>query len=449
MFNKILIANRGEIAVRVIRACREMGIATVAVFSEADRDALHAQLADEAVCVGPARARDSYLHIENILSAACVTRAEAIHPGFGFLSENSSFADMCAACSIKFIGPSAAVIARLGDKAEAKKTMQAAGVPVIPGSEGAFDSLDGARATAEKLGYPVLVKAAAGGGGRGIRVVRAEGELAQAVDAARAEAVAAFGDGTLYMEKMIENARHIEIQLLGDEHGHIVHLGERDCSLQRRNQKVLEEAPGVGITPQTRGAMGEAACRAAAAVGYTNAGTAEFLLDRGGNFYFMEMNTRIQVEHPVTEMVTGVDIVKAQIAIAAGEPLPFTQEGVKIYGHAIECRVNAEDAARGFVPTPGKVEYLHLPGGGPGLRVDSAMYAGCEIPPYYDSMIAKVIAHGATREEAIAKLRRGLAEFVVQGKGLETNLDFQSELLWHPAFLRGETDTGFIAREWQ
>ena len=446
MFNKILIANRGEIAVRIIRACREMGIATVAVFSEADREALHAQLADEAVCIGPARARDSYLHMENILSAACVTRAEAIHPGFGFLSENSAFAKMCAECSIKFIGPDASVIERLGDKAEAKKTMKAAGVPVIPGSEGAFSGLDEARRIAVQLKYPVLVKAAAGGGGRGIRIVRAENELAQAIDAASGEAMAAFGDGSLYMEKMIENARHIEIQLLGDEHGHVIHLGERDCSLQRRNQKVLEESPSIALSAAQRDEMGEAACRAAVAVGYTNAGTAEFLLDREGNFYFMEMNTRIQVEHPVTEMVTGVDVVKEQLMVAAGEPFAFTQEDVRLSGHAIECRINAEDAARGFAPSPGKVAYLHLPGGGPGLRVDSAMYAGCDIPPHYDSMIAKVITHGATRAEAIAKMRRALEEFVIQG--VETNLDFQMELLWHPAFLRGETDTGFIAREW-
>jgi len=446
MFNKILIANRGEIAVRIIRACREMGIATVAVFSEADREALHAQLADEAVCIGPARARDSYLHMENILSAACITRAEAIHPGFGFLSENSAFAKMCAECRIKFIGPDASVIERLGDKAEAKKTMKAAGVPVIPGSEGAFVGLDAARRIAAALGYPVLVKAAAGGGGRGIRIVRAESELATAIDAASGEALAAFGDGALYMEKMIENARHVEIQLLGDEHGRIVHLGERDCSLQRRNQKMLEESPSIALNPEQRAAMGEAACRAAAAVGYTNAGTAEFLLDCDGQFYFMEMNTRIQVEHPVTEMVTGVDIVKTQLAIAAGEVLPFTQADVRIAGHAIECRINAEDAKRGFAPSPGTVAYLHLPAGGPGLRVDSAMYAGCEIPPYYDSMIAKVITHGATRDEAIAKMRRALAEFIVQG--VETNLDFQTELLWHPAFLRGALDTGFIAREW-
>jgi len=445
MFTKILIANRGEIAVRIIRACREMGIATVAVFSEADRDALHAQMADEAVCIGSAKPRDSYLNMQNILSAACKSGAEAIHPGFGFLSENSGFASMCADCSIKFIGPDAHVIDMLGNKANAKQTMIDADVPVVPGSDGAVESAEAAKELAAAFGYPVIVKAAAGGGGRGIRVVREESELAQAFDSAQAESKAAFGDDTLYMEKLIENARHIEVQILGDEQGNVVHLGERDCSLQRRNQKVLEEAPGVGISEEMRAAMGAAACRAAKAVGYTSAGTIEFLVDRENNFYFMEMNTRIQVEHPVTEAVTGIDIVKAQLEIAAGLPMAFTQADVRIQGHAIECRVNAEDARNNFAPSPGKVQYLLLPSGGLGLRVDSAVYAGYTIPPHYDSMIAKVITHGATREEAVAKMRRALAEFII--RGVETNIDFQMDILNHPQFLEGAVDTGFIARE--
>jgi len=445
MFKKILIANRGEIAVRIIRACREMGIMTVAVFSEADRDALHAQMADEAVCVGPAKARDSYLNMQNILSAACKTGAEAIHPGFGFLSENSVFASMCADCQIKFIGPEASAIDLLGNKANAKGTMVSAGVPVIPGSDGAVESFEEAEQLAEMFGYPVMVKASAGGGGRGIRVVREAKDLRQAFDAAGSEAKAAFGDGTLYMEKLIENARHIEVQILGDEFGNVVHLGERDCSLQRRNQKVLEEAPSVAVSDAARRAMGEAACRAARAVGYTNAGTIEFLYDRSGAFYFMEMNTRIQVEHPVTEMVTGVDIVKEQIRIAARMPLSIRQSDVQIMGHAIECRINAEDAKRNFTPSPGTVQYLLLPSGGMGLRVDSAVFAGYTIPPYYDSMIAKVITHAPTREEAIEKMRRALSEFII--RGVETNIDFQMDILNHPLYQEGSFDTGFVMRE--
>ena len=444
MFGKILIANRGEIAVRIIRACREMGIATVAVFSEADRDALHAQLADEAVCVGAARARDSYLNMQNILSAACKTGAEAIHPGFGFLAENSAFADMCADCGITFIGPSPEAIDLLGNKANAKRTMQAADVPVIPGSDGAVESADEAARLADTFGYPVIVKASAGGGGRGIRIVREAESLAAAFDAAKSEAQAAFGDGTLYIEKLVENARHIEVQIIGDSFGEVIHLGERDCSIQRRNQKLLEESPSIAVSPALRAEMGAAACRAARAANYANAGTIEFLLDREGHFYFMEMNTRIQVEHPVTEMVTGVDIVKEQIRVAAGLPLSVRQADVRIQGHAIECRINAEDARNHFAPSPGTVQYLLLPSGGPGLRVDSAVFAGCVIPPHYDSMVAKVITHGATRADAIAKMRRALSEFII--RGVETNIDFQMDILNHPAFIAGELDTGFLAQ---
>jgi len=445
MFTKILIANRGEIAVRIIRACREMGIATVAVFSEADRDALHAQLADEAICVGPAKARDSYLNMQNILSAACMSGAQAIHPGFGFLSENSVFASMCEECRIKFIGPNATAIDLLGNKANAKRTMSEANVPVIPGSDGAIATPEEASKLAAAFGYPVIVKASAGGGGRGIRIVRAAEELEQAFLSAQSEAKAAFGDGTLYMEKMLENARHIEVQILCDAFGNVVHLGERDCSLQRRNQKVLEEAPSAVLSDEVRAAMGEASRRAAKAVGYQNAGTIEFLYDKSGQFYFMEMNTRIQVEHPVTEAITGIDIVKEQIRIASGEPLAFAQENVTFSGHAIECRINAEDARNNFAPSPGQVQYLLLPSGGLGLRVDSAVFAGYTIPPYYDSMIAKVITHGKTRAEAIAKMKRALSEFII--RGVETNIDFQLDILNHESYIRGEFDTGFIARE--
>ncbi len=445
MFQKILIANRGEIAVRIIRACREMGIQTVAVFSEPDRDALHTQLADEAVCIGPAKAQDSYLNMQNIISAAVATKAQAIHPGFGFLAENSIFAGMCAECNIKFIGPDSSIIDAMGNKSNARELMIKAGVPVIPGSDGVVENAEKAKEVAKRLGYPVMVKASAGGGGKGIRIVRSEEELEDAYESAKSETKAAFGDDTMYMEKVIENARHIEIQILGDEHGNVIHLGERDCSLQRRNQKVLEESPSPVLPEETRKAMGEAAVRAAKAVGYKSAGTIEFLYDREGKFYFMEMNTRIQVEHPVTEMVTGIDIVKEQIKIAEGSVLDIKQSDVKIMGHAIECRINAENPDRNFAPSPGTIDYLLVPGGTLGVRVDSAVYAGCSILPYYDSMIAKVITYGNTRAEAIEKMRRCLYEFVIEG--VDTNIEFQEKILTNEKYLEGLFDTGFIARE--
>lgn len=445
MFQKILIANRGEIAVRIIRACREMGIQTVAVFSEPDRDALHTQLADEAVCIGPAKAQDSYLNMQNIISAAVATKAQAIHPGFGFLAENSIFAGMCAECNIKFIGPDSSIIDAMGNKSNARELMIKAGVPVIPGSDGVVENAEKAKKVAKRLGYPVMVKASAGGGGKGIRIVRSEDELEDAYESAKSETKAAFGDDTMYMEKVIENARHIEIQILGDEHGNVIHLGERDCSLQRRNQKVLEESPSPVLPEETRKAMGEAAVRAAKAVGYKSAGTIEFLYDREGKFYFMEMNTRIQVEHPVTEMVTGIDIVKEQIKIAEGSVLDIKQSDVKITGHAIECRINAENPDRNFAPSPGTIDYLLVPGGTLGVRVDSAVYAGCSILPYYDSMIAKVITYGNTRAEAIEKMRRCLYEFVIEG--VDTNIEFQEKILTNEKYLEGLFDTGFIARE--
>ena len=445
MFQKILIANRGEIAVRIIRACREMGIQTVAVFSEPDRDALHTQLADEAVCIGPAKAQDSYLNMQNIISAAVATKAQAIHPGFGFLAENSIFAGMCAECNIKFIGPDSSIIDAMGNKSNARELMIKAGVPVIPGSNGVVENAEKAKEVAKRLGYPVMVKASAGGGGKGIRIVRSEDELEDAYESAKSETKAAFGDDTMYMEKVIENARHIEIQILGDEHGNVIHLGERDCSLQRRNQKVLEESPSPVLPEEIRKAMGEAAVRAAKAVGYKSAGTIEFLYDREGKFYFMEMNTRIQVEHPVTEMVTGIDIVKEQIKIAEGSVLDIKQSDVKITGHAIECRINAENPDRNFAPSPGTIDYLLVPGGTLGVRVDSAVYAGCSILPYYDSMIAKVITYGNTRAEAIEKMRRCLYEFVIEG--VDTNIEFQEKILTNEKYLEGLFDTGFIARE--
>ncbi len=445
MFQKILIANRGEIAVRIIRACREMGISTVAVFSEPDRDALHTQLADEAVCIGPAKAQESYLNMQNIISAAVTTKAQAIHPGFGFLAENAIFAGMCAECNIKFIGPDADIINAMGNKSNARDIMKKAGVPVIPGSDGVVESTQKAKEIAQKLGYPVMVKASAGGGGKGIRIVRTEQELENAYISAKNETKAAFGDDAMYIEKVIENARHIEIQILGDEHGNVIHLGERDCSLQRRNQKVLEESPSPALSQTTREAMGEAAIKAAKAVGYKSAGTIEFLYDKNGDFYFMEMNTRIQVEHPVTEMVTGIDIVKEQIKIAEGEPLKIKQKDIKIKGHAIECRINAENPKRNFAPSPGRIDYLLVPGGTLGVRVDSAVYAGCDILPYYDSMIAKVITYGNTRYEAIEKMRRCLYEFVIEG--VDTNIDFQEEILSNKKYISGKFDTGFIANE--
>ncbi len=444
MFHKVLIANRGEIAVRIIRACREMGIATVAVFSEPDRDALHTQLADEAVCIGPAKGIDSYLNMENIISAAVAKKAQAIHPGFGFLAENSTFAAMCHECNIQFIGPSSEVIEMMGNKSNARDMMKKANVPVVPGSDGTVDTVEEALEMAKKIGYPVMIKASAGGGGKGIRIVREEKELMQAYEAAKSETVAAFGDDKMYMEKVIEHARHIEIQILGDHFGNVIHLGERDCSLQRRNQKVLEEAPSVAISDETRKKMGEAAVRAAKAVGYENAGTIEFLYDRNSNFYFMEMNTRIQVEHPVTEMITGIDIVKEQLKIASGEKLELTQKDVRINGHAIECRINAENPKLNFIPSPGHIDFLLMPGG-MGTRIDSAIYAGCDIPPYYDSMLAKVIVHGKNRIEAIEKMRRCLHEFVIEG--VITNIEFMEEILANEKYMKGDFDTSFIMNE--
>ncbi len=445
MFSKILIANRGEIAVRIIRACRELGIQTVAVYSEADKEALHAELADEAICIGPAKAAESYLNVQQILSAAIVTKAEAIHPGFGFLSENSQFAAMCEEINVTFIGPKSETIDAMGNKINARRLMIEAGVPVIPGSDGAISTVDEALTIAEAIGYPVMLKAAAGGGGKGIRKVTSKEALAPNFTSAQQEAKAAFGNDEMYIEKIIYPARHIEIQILGDNYGHIIHLGERDCSLQRNNQKVLEEAPSVAISTEKRQAIGAAAIKAAKAVSYRNAGTIEFLMDQSGEFYFMEMNTRIQVEHPITEMVTGVDLVKKQLEIASGEKLTLKQTDIAIRGHAIECRINAENSAFNFAPSPGKIKNLLLPGGGMGLRVDSAMYSGYTIPPYYDSMIAKVIVHGETRLEALMKMQRALSEFVTEG--ITTNVEFQMDLISHPNVVAGDYTTAFLQEE--
>ena len=441
MFKKILIANRGEIAVRIIRACRELGVRCVAVYSTADRLALHAQIADEAVCIGPADTKNSYLNMKAILAACEITGCDAIHPGFGFLSENAHFADMCRKCGIEFIGPSPESIRMLGDKATAKETMKKAGVPVIPGSEGAVRSIEEAKAAAEQIGFPLLVKASAGGGGRGIRLVESMEQLPSQIEIAQQEAKNFFGDDAVYMERFVKNPRHVEIQILADKQGNVIHLGERDCSMQRRNQKVLEESPSAVMTDELREKMGEAAVKAAKACGYYNAGTIEFLLENGKNFYFMEMNTRIQVEHPVTEFVTGIDLVKAQIQIAAGEPLGVKQEAIQLKGHAIECRINAENPELGFRPSPGRITALHIPGG-PGIRVDSAAYQGYVISPHYDSMIAKLIVYAPTREEAIMKMRWALAEFIVEG--VDTNIDFQLALVDSKAFRTGEYNNRFL-----
>lgn len=421
MFDKVLIANRGEIAVRIIRACRELGIPTVAVYSTADRGALHVKLADEAVCIGPAATKDSYLNIPAILSACDLTGADAVHPGFGFLSENANFARTCTRCGVKFIGPSYEAIEMMGDKAQAKETMRAAGVPVIPGSDGEISDVEKAKRLAREIGYPVLVKASAGGGGRGIRRVDSEQELESQITAAKQEALNFFGNAGVYLEKFILNPRHVEVQVLADSFGNVIYLGERDCSVQRRNQKVLEEAPCAVMTPQLRAKMGEAAVKAAKACGYENAGTIEFLLDARGDFYFMEMNTRIQVEHPITELVTGVDLVQEQLLIAQGKKLSYTQDEIHLTGHAIECRINAENPALNFRPSPGKIKSLNLPGG-PGVRIDSAVYQGYEITPYYDSMIAKLIVYAKDRKTAIKKMKWALAEFLVEG--VDTNIDF-------------------------
>ena len=443
MFNKILIANRGEIAVRIIRACREMGIRTVAVYSEADRDALHTQLADEAVCIGKAQSSDSYLNMERILSATIATKAEAIHPGFGFLSENSRFVEMCEKCNVAFIGPSAEVISRMGNKSEAKNTMRKAKVPVVPGTKEPVYTVEQALEAVKEIGFPVMIKASAGGGGKGMRVAGNEQEFAKLFETAQQESVHSFSDNTMYLEWFVENPRHVEVQILADKYGNVVHLGERDCSVQRRHQKMIEESPCIAISDDLRKKMGETAVRAAKAAGYESAGTIEFLLDQSGEFYFMEMNTRIQVEHPITEAVTGVDLVKQQLLIASGQRLSIKQEDIKLTGHAIECRINAENPLLDFRPSPGRIKSLFIPGG-PGIRVDTAVYQGYEIPPYYDSMIGKLIVHGKNREEAIAKMTWALSEFIVDG--VATNVDFQLKLIRRPEFLEGNYDNGFLNR---
>ena len=443
MFNKILIANRGEIAVRIIRACREMGIQTVAVYSEADRDCLHTMLADEAICIGPAPSGQSYLNMERILAATVAMKADAIHPGFGFLSENARFAKLCAECSIAFIGPSAEIINKMGNKSEARKTMMEAGVPVVPGSKEPVHTAEDGLAMAKEIGFPVMIKASSGGGGKGMRVSWSEEDFTELFQEAQLESVKGFSDDTMYIEKYIEGPRHIEFQIMADKFGNVVHLGERDCSIQRRHQKVLEEAPCDVISPELRKKMGETAVRAAKAVGYENAGTIEFLLDKYKNFYFMEMNTRIQVEHPVTEMVTGLDLIKEQIRIAAGEPLSVSQEDVKIQGHAIECRINAENPEKNFMPCPGRITSVHIPGGN-GVRVDTHIYGDYKVPANYDSMLMKLIVYDKDRASAIAKMRSALGELIIEG--IDTNVDFQYEILENEAFQRGETDTGFIEK---
>lgn len=446
MIRKVLIANRGEIAVRIIRACKESGIKTVAIYSEVDKNAIHTELADEAICVGTSKSKDSYLNESNILSAAVITGCNAIHPGFGFLSENASFAGMCEECNIKFIGPSKEIINIMGNKSMAREIMKNANIPIIPGSEGLIRNLEEAKSEAKKIGYPVMIKASLGGGGKGIRVVLNENELENAYFTAKAEAKNNFNDDSVYMEKFIENPRHIEVQILGDAFGNVIHLYERDCTIQRRNQKVLEEAPAIILNDELRNKMGTAAVNAAKAVNYESAGTIEFLLDKHGDFYFMEMNTRIQVEHPVTEMVTSVDIVKEQLNIANGMELSLTQDNIKIYGHSIECRINAENPKLGFAPSPGKIKFLNLPGGN-GVRVDTAVYNGYTIPPNYDSMIAKLIVHGKSRDEAIKKMLRALDEFVIEG--INTNIEFQISILKNQAFRLGTYDTSFISKEFK
>ena len=443
MFRKVLIANRGEIAVRILRACRELGIRSVSVYSTADRNSLHAQIADEAVCIGPPATKDSYLNMNAVIQAALNTGADAIHPGFGFLSENAEFARLCEKNGIEFIGPSYTSIEMLGDKAAAKETMAAAGVPVIPGSKGAVSSLEEAEKIAADAGYPVLVKASAGGGGRGIRRVDSPEELEAQMIAAQQEAKNFFGDDTVYIEKFLVNPHHVEIQIIADKQGNVIYLGERDCSMQRRNQKVLEECPSPIVSEELRKKMGEAAVTAAKQCGYYNAGTIEFLVDENRDFYFMEMNTRIQVEHPITEAVTGFDLVKAQIQIAAGMPLGIRQEDIELRGHAIECRINAENPSLDFRPSPGTITALYVPGG-PGIRIDGAVYQGYTITPYYDSMISKLIAHGSDRDDAINKMRWALSEFIVEG--VDTNIDFQLEIIKHPEFRRGNYDIGFLNR---
>ena len=443
MFNKILIANRGEIAVRIIRACREMGIRTVAVYSEADKDCLHTLLADEAICIGPAPSSQSYLNMERILSATVAMKADAIHPGFGFLSENARFAKLCQQCNITFIGPSAEIINRMGNKSEARNTMMQAGVPVVPGSKEPVYTAEDGLVMAKEIGFPVMIKASSGGGGKGMRISRSEEDFTEHFNAAQLESVKGFSDDTMYIEKYIEKPRHVEFQIMGDKFGHVVNLGERDCSIQRRHQKVMEESPCEVISPELRKKMGEVAVKAAKAVNYENAGTIEFLLDKDKNFYFMEMNTRIQVEHPVTELVSGIDLIKEQIRVAAGEPLSVSQEDIQIKGHAIECRINAENPKKHFMPCPGRITNVHIPGGN-GVRVDTHIYNDYKVPANYDSMLMKLIVYDKDRASAIAKMRSALGEVIIEG--IETNIDFQYEILENEAFQKGDTDTGFIEK---
>ena len=441
MFEKILVANRGEIAVRIIRACREMGIKTVAIYSEADRDALHTLLADEAICIGPAPSTQSYLNMERILTATVAMKADAIHPGFGFLSENARFAELCKKCNITFIGPSAEIIHKMGNKSEARKTMMEAGVPVVPGTKEPVYTVERGMELAKEIGFPVMIKASSGGGGKGMRVSFSEEDFEMNFKTAQQESIKGFSDDTMYIEKYIEQPKHVEFQIMADKYGNVIHLGERDCSIQRRHQKVLEESPCIAISEELREKMGETAVRAAKAVGYENAGTIEFLLDKHKNFYFMEMNTRIQVEHPVTEMVSGLDLIKEQILVAAGEPLSVTQDQIRLNGHAIECRINAENPAKNFMPCPGRISNIHLPGGN-GVRLDTHIYNDYKVPANYDSMLLKLIVHGKDREEAIAKMRSALGELIIEG--IDTNLDFQYEIINNPEFEAGNTDTDFI-----
>ncbi len=442
MIKKLLIANRGEIAVRIIRACKELGIETVAVYSEADKDALHVQMADEAFCIGPKTSKESYLNVTNIVSVAKLTGTDAIHPGYGFLAENADFAELCEELNVTFVGPSADAISKMGTKDIARDTMQLAGVPIVPGSKGIIKNTEEAVSLAGEIGYPVIIKATAGGGGKGIRVARTEEELIKGIEITQQEAATAFGNPGVYIEKYIEDFRHVEIQVLADNYGNTIHLGERDCSIQRRLQKLLEESPSPALDSEIREQMGEAAVKAAKAVGYTGAGTVEFIYDyREQRYYFMEMNTRIQVEHPVTEMVTGTDLIKEQIKVASGQELSLRQEDVEFNGWAIECRINAENPAKNFMPSPGKIN-MYLPPGGLGVRVDSAAYPGYSIPPYYDSMIAKVITYGTTRDEAVARMKRALSEFVIEG--IETTIPFHLKLLEHETFVSGEFNTKFL-----
>ncbi len=444
MLKKVLIANRGEIAVRIIRACREMGIHTVAIYSEVDKNALHKTLADESVCIGPAPSNKSYLNIKAILEAACLTGADSIHPGFGFLSENANFAKMCEEIGIKFIGPKHELIELLGNKSKAKETMKNAGVPVVPGSDGLISSKEQAIELAKQIKYPVILKASAGGGGRGIRIAYNENELKKEYDIVKQEAKVSFNDDSLYMEKFVENPRHVEIQILADEHGDCIHLGDRDCSVQRRNQKIMEETPSSFISNKTREKMGKIAVEAVKKIGYSNAGTIEFLVDKNKDFYFMEMNTRVQVEHPITEAVTGIDIIKEQIKIASGEQLQYVQKDIKINGHSLEVRINAENPDKNFMPCPGTITGLHLPGGN-GIRVDTAIYEGYTVPQNYDSMLAKIIVHGKDREESIAKMKSAIAELVIDG--IDTNRDFIYKILENKNFITNNYDTSFIKKE--